>query len=44
MIRAWTEVPLRQFFDSTGKKPVGARWVGTDGADGVPNFEAKTKY
>ena len=36
---ARTEVPLRQFFDSTGKKPVGARWVHTDNADGATNLK-----
>ena len=29
----WTEVPLQECFDSTGKKPVGARWVDIETAD-----------
>ena len=37
MIRrgVWTEVPLQECFDSTGKKPVGVRWVDTKKADGT---------
>ena len=31
----WTEVTQQQCFDSTGKKPVGVRWVDTEKADGT---------